>query len=99
MVASRAALSDSSTSIALDMSQRMQALAESGEWDQVEDIVIRLRSAVENVPEAERRALLLTAQQSIENVAAAAKLARQTVSGKLFELRRGQVAKKAYELR
>ena len=99
MVASQAVLEDASASIALEMSQRMEALAEAGDWDQVEDIAVRLRVAVMDVPEPGRRAVLLAVQRSTEKVAVGAQQARQTVSGKLSELRRGQVAKKAYELR
>ncbi len=99
MAASQDAVEESTVSIALEMSQRIEALAEAGEWDQIEDVVIRLRAAVTAVPPAERRTVILAAQRSTEKVAASAKQARQTVSGKLSELRRGQVAKKAYELR
>ncbi len=99
MAASQTAVEESTVSIALEMSQRIEALAEAGEWDQIEDVLIRLRAAVTAVPSGERRAVVLAAQQSTEKVAAAAKQAHQTVSGKLSDLRRGQVAKKAYELR
>jgi len=99
MVANQAALEDAPASVALEMSQRMEALAEAGEWEQVEDIAVRLRVAVMDVPESERRAVLLAVQRSTEKVADGAQHARQTVSSKLSELRRGQVAKKAYELR
>ncbi len=99
MAASQTAVEESTVSIALELSQRIEALAEAGDWDQVEDVVIRLRAAVTAVPPAERRAVILAAQRSTEKVAAVAKQARRTVSAKLSELRRGQVAKKAYELR
>jgi hypothetical protein len=77
----------------------MEALAAAGDWDEVEDVAVRLRRAVMDVPEASRRPAVLAVQRSIEKVAAGAKEARQTVTGKISELRRGQVAKKAYELR
>ena len=99
MADSQDAVEESTVSIALEMSQRIEALAEAGEWDQIEDVLIRLRAAIRAVPPAERRAVILAAQRSTEKVAASAQQARQTVSGKLSELRRGQVAKKAYELR
>ena len=99
MASRQEAIEASTASMVIEMSQRMEALAEAGEWDQVEDVVIRLRAAVSAVPEAERRAVILAAQRSTEKVAGAAKTARRRVSGKLTELRRGQVAKKAYELR
>lgn len=99
MAASQAAVEKSTASIALEMSERIEALADAGEWDQIEDVLIRLRAAINAVPSAERRAVILAAQRSTEKVADGAKQARQAVSGKLTELRRGQVAKKAYELR
>ena len=99
MVASQAAISETPESVVLEMSKRMETLAAAGDWDDVEDIAVRLRSALLEVPEANRRTLLLAVQRSTEKVAEGAKIARQTVSGKIKELRLGQVAKKAYELR
>ena len=99
MVASQATLDDSPVAVVLQMLEQMESLAGAGEWERIEEIVRRLHAALMNVPEAERRPLLLAAQRSTENVAAGAKQARQTVSDKISELRRGQVAKKAYELR
>jgi len=99
MVASQAVLEAQPVSIVLQLSEEMEALATAGEWEQIEDVAVRLRAAVMNVPEAERRSVLLAVQRSTEKVAAGARQARQTVTGKISELRLGQVAKKAYELR
>ena len=77
----------------------MEELAAAGDWDEVEDLAVRLRSALLEVPEAERRSVLLAVQRSTEKVTAGARSARETVTGKISELRLGQVAKKAYELR
>jgi len=99
MVASHVEMTDTAESIVLAMCERMEALAAAGAWDEVEDIALRLRHAVMEIPEADRRSVLLTAQRSTAKVAAGAKIARQTVTAKISELRRGQVAKKAYELR
>ncbi|MDH3615283.1 MAG: hypothetical protein OEQ90_02305 [Gammaproteobacteria bacterium] len=99
MVASHAAMRETPESRVLALSEHMEALAAAGDWDEVEDITVRLRRAVMEVPEARRRRVVLAVQRSIEKVAAGAKQARQTVTGKISELRRGQVAKKAYELR
>ena len=99
MVASQAALADSAKTIALEMAEHIETLAAAGEWEEVEDIVVRLKSTVMKVPEAERRAVIVAVQQSLEEVAAAARNARQDVTIKVTELRRGQAAKKAYELR
>lgn len=99
MVANHAEIEDSAESVVLAMCERMESLAAAGDWDEVEDIVLRLRHAVLEVPEAERRPVVLAAQRSTTKVVAGAKIARQTVTAKISELRRGQVAKKAYELR
>lgn len=99
MVASQAALEETPESIVLQMAEQMEALAAAGDWQQIEDIAVRLRVAVMDVPDSERRAVLLAVQRSTEKIAVGAQQARRTVSGKLAELRRGQVAKKAYELR
>lgn len=99
MVASHAVIADTPESKVLEMSKRMEMLAAAGDWDDVEDITVRLRSALLEVPEANRRPLLLAVQRSTEKVAEGATTARQSVSGKIKELRLGQVAKKAYELR
>lgn len=99
MVASQAVLEAQPVSTVLQLSEEMEALAAAGEWERIEDIAVRLRAAVMNVPEAERHPVLLAVQRSTENVAAGARQARQTVTGKISELRLGQVAKKAYELR
>ncbi len=99
MVASRAALQESAATIALEMAEHMETLAEAGEWDQIEDIAARLRGIVMNVPEAERRSVLQKVQRSTELVEAKALEARHEVTSKISELRRGQAAKKAYELR
>lgn len=98
MVASRAVLEETPATIVLQMSEQMEALAVAGEWERIEDIAVRLRAVVMSVPVAERRSLLLAVQRSTDRVVAGAKQARNTVSGKISELRRGQVAKKAYEL-
>lgn len=99
MAASQAVLTTSAATLALDLAKQMEAHADAGQWDQIEVLAERLRAAVTHVPEAERRTVLVAAQRSIDHIAAAAAQARQTVSGKIAELRRGQVAKKAYELR
>jgi hypothetical protein len=99
MVASQASLQELPIADVMQLSEQMERLAAAGEWEQIERIASQLRAAVMNVPETERRAVLLAVQRSTQNVAAGARQAREDVSGKLSELRRGQVAKKAYELR
>ncbi len=99
MVAHPEALKHTAEATVLAMCARMEELAIAGDWDDVEDIAVRLRTAVMHVPEADRRAVLLAVKRSTDKVEAGAKKARENVTDKLSELRRGQVAKKAYELR
>lgn len=99
MAASQVAHEETPVSIVLQMSEQMQALAASGDWERIEDIAVRLRAALLDVPDSERPQLARSLKRSIDTVTAQASRARQTVSGKISELRRGQVAKKAYELR
>ena len=88
----------SAAATALEISERMQDLAGDGEWDEVETLAVELRRAVMTVGESERRPLLLALQRNTAAVTADAKTAREEVGGKISELRRGQVAKNAYEL-
>ena len=88
----------SQAAAALQISERMQELAGEGEWDEIEALAIELRRAVMAVGETDRRPLLLALQRSTTALAADAKAARENVGGKISELRRGQAAKKAYEL-
>lgn len=99
MVASQKVMSDTAVTSAMEVVSQMEALAATGEWEQIADVAERLRAAVLDVPETERRSVLIAAQQCTDKVLAEAQHAHESVSGKISELRRGQVAKKAYELR
>ena len=99
MVASQAVLAESHADVALELVEQMEALAAAGEWEHIEDVAIRLRGAVMEVPESERGPVLVAAQHGIEKVAAEARRARRSITGEMQELRKGQAAKKAYELR
>ncbi len=98
MVASQAVLAESPAHIALALVEQMEALARAGDWEHIEDVAIRLRGAVMDVPEAERGPVLVAAQHCVERVAAEAVDARKAITGEVHELRKGQAAKKAYEL-
>lgn len=99
MVARQGVITESAETVVLKMSEDLQALAANGNWAEVENLAARLRGAVLDVPEAERRAVLLTVQRTTEKVAADVENARSDVTGKLSALRLGQVATKAYEAR
>ena len=80
-----------------EMAEAMEAMAMQGEWERVEDFAVRLRGAVMQVPEHERRSLLLAVRHITEKVHAAAENAREEVTDKLSSIRRGRDAAKAYE--
>ncbi len=99
MVASQAVLAESPEHVALALVEQMETLADAGEWEHIEDVAIRLRGAVMDIPEPERGPVLLAAQRCIKKVAAEAHNARRAITGEMHEIRKGQAAKKAYELR
>ena len=96
VAASPAALADSQESVVLEMAEQMETLAAAGAWSELEDLVVRLRSAVARVPEAERHDVLVALRQTTERVSLAANNARQEVTGRISAIRRGQIAAKAY---
>ncbi len=98
MVASQAVLAESPAHIALALVEQMETLATAGEWEHIEDVAIRLRGAVMDIPESERGPVLVAAQQCIDRVATEAFEARKAITGEMHEIRKGQAAKKAYEL-
>jgi len=99
MIAHPESLKRTAEATVMAMCARMEELAIAGDWDDVGEIAARLRTAVMDVPEADRRAVLLVVKRSTDKVEAGAKKARGNVTDRLSELRRGQAAKKAYELR
>lgn len=102
MVASQASMTrppETPESIVREMSEHLVTLAEAGDWEEVERITARLRGAVMNVPEERRRSVVIALQRSLQKVAETAAASRQGVRGRLSELRRGQAATKAYDLR
>ena len=99
MQANRQPTAESAATIALQLAEQMRALAGGGEWDDIEPNPEQLKRAVMLVPLSERRPVLQALKRSTDSVAAEVKKARKDVTGKISELRRGQAAKKAYELR
>ena len=99
MAAKHALAPQSPESVVREMAEHMKKMAAAGDWAEVENIAIRLRSAVMDVPEGERRGLLMAVKSCCEKVAQEAEVARQDVSGRMSAIRRGKVATKAYELR
>ena len=89
---------DSPAAAAWRISERMLELASDDAWDEIEALAVELRRAVMAVSEKDRRPLILALQRNTAAIASNARTAREGIGGKISELRRGQVAKKAYEL-
>lgn len=98
MVAAQAVVKKSASTTALEISERMKELAATGEWNRIEEILVSLEAAVMDIPEDERRKTIIEVQRCASTITDQAREARQDVTGKIHELRKGQAAKKAYGL-
>jgi len=96
MVASQATIEACPGDIALDIMGRMDALAANDEWSRIEQLAARLRSVILEVPESERHAVVVAVGHCLERVQTKALVSRGEVTDKLAEIRRGQVATRAY---
>jgi len=94
MVASQELIGSAGEHVA-DLVARMEASASAGDWSRVEALAVRLRSAVLDLPAAERESIL-AAQRSTDYVQAVATAARRDVAERLSSVRRGRVAARAY---
>ena len=97
MVASQAAMLETPESVVREMTEHMETLADAGDWAEVETLVVRLRGALLNVPEAERHAMLQLVRRSTDRIQQQAETARKDVGSKLSSIRRGREATEAYE--
>jgi len=96
MVASRATMEAKPAATALELVRRMEDLASKEDWTHVEDIAGRLRHILLQIPQSERREVLLRIRRSVETVQGLALHARQDVTGQLSAIRRGRDANRAY---
>ncbi len=96
MIPSRALLHESAEVTVLEMTASMEAFAANEEWQRVEEISEKLRRALLQIPEYERREILLSVKRSTEEVQALAQSARHSVSEKLSGIQRGKDATRAY---
>lgn len=97
MVASQATMMETPESVVREMTEHMEALADAGDWPEVETMVVRLRGALLNVPESERHALLQLVKRSTDRIQEQAESARKDVTSRLSSIRRGREATEAYE--
>ena len=96
MVASRAKMESSPGAMALELAESMELLASKGEWNRVEQIAVRLRTVVLDVPGHERREVVQYVNRCLERVQTQVLGSRNDVTDKLSEIRRGRDATKAY---
>ena len=96
MVASQAAMQEQPAAVALEMAASMEQLASEGEWDRVEELAVRIRSAVMQVSEDQRRDVLLHVQRHLQHVNDMADKYRGDIADRLSVIRRGKHAARAY---
>jgi hypothetical protein len=96
MVANQASIDMSPGDQALDMVSRMEALAVKGEWTRVEQLAVRLKSAILDTPEDQRQSLVMAVNRHFERVQTLALVSRGELKDKLSEIRRGRIATRAY---
>lgn len=96
MAANTVSMDLNPSAIALDMVSRMDALAAKGEWDQVETLATRIKHTLMDIPEAERRSVMIGVTQTIERIKTIVLSSRHDVTDKLTEIRRGRMATEAY---
>jgi len=99
MASSVLATDASPDTVVLEMSEHLGALAAAGEWDELEQLVVRLQRAIIEVPEHRRRDLARLLKERLAAVTDEAKRARGDVSRELTHLRRGRKATQAYGVR
>ena len=96
MVASQAAMRERPESVVLEMAASMAKHADAGDWDRVEELAVRLRSAILEVPENRRRNVVFDVQRRLQHVNEMAEKHRSDIADRLSVVRRGQHAAKAY---
>ena len=96
MVANQATIEASPGDLALDIVSRMEALAADGEWNRVEQLAVRLKSVILEIPENERQPLVVAVKRHFERVQTRALVSCSELKEKLSEIRRGRIATRAY---
>ena len=96
MAANSARIEASPADVAMDMMARMESLAESGDWNRVEQLAVRLRNIVLEIPESDREASIVSISHCLERLQVKVLVSRGEVTEKLSDIRRGRVATRAY---
>lgn len=96
MVASQQSVHAAPVTVALEISESLEVAARAGDWERVGEIMATLRDAVLQVPESDRRRVIVSAQRSLEKVQGIAESARGDIREKLSQIRRGKDMSAAY---
>ena len=96
MVASRAAMRERPEAVVLEMAASMAQHADAGEWERVEELAVRIRSAIMEVPEDRRREVVMDVQRCLQHVNEMAEKYRGDIADRLSVIRRGRHAARAY---
>ena len=96
MVASQAAMQERPGAVVLEMAASMAQHADAGEWERVEELAVRIRSAIMEVPEDQRRNVVLDVQRHLQHVNEMAEKYRGDIADRLSVIRRGRHAARAY---
>ena len=96
MVASQAAMRERPEAVVLEVAESMARHADAGEWERVEELAVRIRSAIMEVPEDQRRDVVLDVQRRLQHVNEMAEKYRGDIADRLSVIRRGRHAARAY---
>ena len=96
MAADQATVSPAPARAALDLVSRMEVLADECDWSRVEGLAQKLHRVILDIPESERRAVVVVVSDRLERLRTVALVSRGEVTGKLSGIRRGQAATLAY---
>jgi hypothetical protein len=96
MVASQAAMQERPETVALEMAASMEEHASAGDWERVEELAVRIRGVVMQVPENQRRDVILAVRRRLQQVNTIAEKHRGDVAERLSVIRRGRHAARAY---
>lgn len=96
MAANHATVDARPADVAMDLVARMESLAESSEWSRIEQLAVRLRNTVLEIPKSERQEAIASIGHCLERLQIKVLVSRGEVAEKLSDIRRGQVATRAY---
>ena len=96
MVAHQTSVESRPADTVIETVARMEASVASGDWARVEQLAVRLRHIVIEVPESERQAVIVSVGRCLDRLQTKVLQSRGEVGDKLSDIRRGRVANRAY---